>query len=177
MVDVQVNAQTAKIEETNVESNLVVAGALTTFESIDIRSTIEARDSSGAPGELDYEFLVGTSGAAAGVNVNVNHRSHAVGDNTTPDTINNFFTSIANTGRLHAIPRVNRNGVVTYDMFFTNVGTGLIDAELITQTLVVPPGQLTPVIPTTAAVIDVVVVFREFRGVDRVYDVFVLEGV
>ena len=177
MVDVQVNVTTQAIEESTTETTFTVAGDLTAFESVDIRKADTGVDASGAPLEMNYDFAVGTSGAAAGVTLNVNHKSLAVGPDVTSDTsITDFFTSIANTGKLHAHQRVLRNGNLTYDLFFTNVGTGAIDAELVYRQLIVPPGEFPTVLSTAAAVIDVVAVFREWRGENRVYDVFVIEG-
>ena len=180
-VNVQVNVTTRQIAESSTESTFTVPGDLATNESIDIRKADTGIDPSGAPIVMNYDFAVGSSGAAGPVNVNVNHKSLALDSDPsrllTPTTITDFFTSIANTGKMHAIPRLLRNGDLTYDMFYTNVGTGLIDAELIHQALILPPGELPAVVATGAAVIDVVTVFREWHGENRVYDVFILEGV
>ena len=166
------------IEEISSEEAFQVSGDLTSLESVEIRKMDTGIDPSGGPLEMNYDFAVGSSGAAGPVDVDVNHRGLNVGPFVTaPITVTDFFTSIANTGKLHAVQRLLRNGQISYDMFFTNEGTGAIDAELIYQQLIVPPGELPAVIPTTAAVIDVVTVFREWRGSYKVYDVFVLEGV
>lgn len=179
MVLTQVNVTTRGVEETNTENTFQVAGDQTTLVSVDIRKAETSREADGAPEEINYDFAVGSSGVAAGVNAEVSHRSLDVASDlanpTTPTTITDFFTSIVNTGELHVIPRVLRNGVQTYDLFYTASATGLIDPELTHQQIILPPGELPTVINTGGAVIDVVTVFREWRGENRVFDVFILE--
>lgn len=177
-VNVQFDVTNVNVEEKTTESTFTVNGSLTTFQGVDIAPATDDKATGGSPYQVGYDFSVGSSGAAGPVVVNVNARGVVLGPNlTTPQLITDFFTNIANTGELHVVQRLNRHGQIHYDLFFTNAGTGAIDPELRYQQLIVPPGTLPAPIATGAAVIDTVTVFREWRGENKVYDVFVLEGV
>ena len=174
MVNVQFNVNNVLIEESDAPDSFIISGQLADYESIEIRKM----SSNILPdNKMQYDITVGTSGAAGPLNVEVEHRSLPVGPFlTTTQTITGFYQNIGTTnGKLTPVPRVDRNGNLTYDMFYTATDSGAINPNLLYQQLTVPPGDIPSFIVTTNAVIATAVVFREWRGLNKVYDVFVLE--
>lgn len=179
MVDNQVDVTTRSVANA-VENTFQISGTLTTFEGINIYKQETSIAAAGAPLQMEYDFLVATSGAAGPEVVEVSHRSLEVAKDIAPGApvvITDFFNNIAVAGELHVIPRETRDGNVTYDIFYTNLATGAIDAELTVVTIEVPPGTLPAVAVTTVAPLDATIVFREWRGLNRIYDIFFIDGV
>jgi len=179
MVNNQVDVTTRQVDNTTIENTFQVSGTLTTFEGIDLQKQETDVLASGLGITMNYDFLVASSGAALGVDVDVNHRSLTVGPDITPGApvvITDFFNNILAGGELFVSPREVRDGQITYDIFYASVGSGLVDAELTVVTLIVPPGTLPAVAVTTVAPLDAKMVFREWRGTYRVYDVFFIDG-
>lgn len=180
MVNNQVDVTTVSLPNTGLETTpFTVSGTLTTFEGININRQESSIAAAGFPLQMDFDFLIATSGAAGPEDVEVNHRTLEVAKDIAPGApvvITDFFNNIAVGGELHVIPRENREGNVTYDIFYTNLVVGIIDAELTVVTLEVPPGTFPAVAVTTVAPLDATMIFREWRGVNRIYDVFYVDG-
>jgi len=81
------------------------------------------------------------------------------------------------TAALFAIPKVNNNGNIDYDLIYTAVGAGAVTMDLDIVTLEVPVGATAPTFPVLENITDPVQVFsvlRESTGVVKIYDYFML---
>jgi len=183
MVATAVNITRKGINESIVQLNTTVTGALTVLGGVDvIPTTTEPNASSSIKKTNDYDFIVSTSGAATATTVNVASRTVTVSKSIgAPVSITTFFTDllISGTGaKLHAIPKVNKNGKIDYEIIYTNKGNSDVSATLFIITLDVPAGT-TPVFPAVLAAADpfaTAVVLRDDTGLVRTYDYFMLSS-
>lgn len=179
MVDNGIAVTTRSVQNTETENTFQISSPQTTHETLNIQPVEQTVNPAGSPVEMDYDFAASSSGAALGINFDVHHRSVKIPIDQGPTdfTITDFFNNVLDvaTSTLHVIPREIRDGFVTYDCFFSYAaGAGLVDPDLKVVTLTVPPGTF-PVLPTTTATTKIEAVFREWRGINRIYDVFILD--
>ena len=178
MVDVQVNHNVLQISDSPLETTSLFLNSLADHVGVEINRVETDILPEGSPFVKVYDIEVITSGAQTGSFTHLNHKNVEVGPTVTSDqTVQDFFTVVAAGGKLHAVPRLLRDGKITYDIFYTNTVNGAITADLVIRQKIFPPGGGLPsFISTGQNVLDAVTVFREYRGASRVYDIFVLEG-
>lgn len=180
MVNNQVDVDTRAIPiNTDSDTAFTFAADLAVYETTNI---VPVSDGTGIPAEERvYDFLAQTHGALGPTNVRVHHRSVIVGKNnppTSPLVITSFFTFFSNEPhtRITALPREQKNGNITYDVFVDFAGGSFnAQGQLTIVTLEVPPGEFAAPLPVTdSAPLATDIVFRGTKGSNRVYDYFML---
>lgn len=120
-----------------------------------------------------------TGGAFGPANVDISARGITVDESSTFKTIPTFFTNIFNDtdSALTVIPKVNRNGIIDYDVFWSASGTGPVTGDLTVGTIEIPEGATLPTFPFFPNTFDpliVTYVSRATKGTTRVYDYFMV---
>lgn len=178
VTDIAINTETRVIPlDTSIDSSFTYSVDLAKGELL-IAHPVSTSGSS--TNDKMYDFIAMSEGASGALLAHVHSRSLVVNKNiTVPNKIfiPDFFKEISNIGdtRLQAVPRIQKDGSITYDVFCTYIGGASgADGDLTVITLEVEPGSF-PTVPTTPDVlIEADIVLREVRGLTRIYDIFIL---
>lgn len=176
--DIAINTVTRVIPlDTSIDSTFTYSADLAKGEAL-IAHPVSTSGSSTS--DRIYDFTAMSEGASGVLLAHVHSRSLVVNKNiTVPNkiVISDFFQAISNIAdtRLQAVPRIQKDGSITYDVFCTYIGGASgADGDLTVITLEVEPGSF-PTIPTTPDVLIAAdMVLREVRGLTRIYDIFML---
>lgn len=162
------------------QEEFIITGDLTSFEELNIFSR-EFKASNPPVNNADkrnFDFAFGTSGSVAGEQIFASYSTVEVPEfilSGTPLFIPKFFEDVGtDDDKLHVLPRFNKNGKITYDIFHTSTTpSGSTDYDLTVATVSSPPDQLQPLLSTPVAPAFTKAVPRKV-GNEFFYDYFLL---